>query len=85
MIKASWVLLAGEHDGLRTSARNRLCGTIEAIEDGPVSAEVRLRLDGGNSLVAVITEVSRDALGFAIGQRVCALIKASHVLLAVDA
>lgn len=85
LIKASWVLLAAEGDGLRTSARNRLCGVVEAVEDGPVSAEVRLRLDGGNSLVAVITESSRETLGFEVGQRVCALIKASHVLLAVDA
>lgn len=85
LVKASWVLLAGEDDGLRTSARNRLCGRIEAIEDGPVSAEVRLRLDGGNSLVAVITETSRETLGFEVGQRACALIKASHVVLAVDA
>lgn len=85
LVKASWILLAGEHDGLRTSARNRLCGTIEAVEDGPVSAEVRLRLDGGNSLVAVITETSRETLDFAVGQRACALIKASHVLLAVEA
>jgi molybdate transport system regulatory protein len=85
LIKASWLLLAAEGEGLRTSARNRLCGVIEAIEAGQVNAEIRLRLDGGNSLVAVITAASLASLGFQVGQRVCALVKASHVVLAVNA
>lgn len=84
LIKASWVMLAVPDDGVKVSARNRLCGRIVRIERGVVNAEVVLELDGGATLAAIITEVSVDALGFAPGDRCCALIKASHVIVGVD-
>ncbi len=83
LIKASWVILCTEDGGLRTSARNRLCGTIEAIADGAVNAEVVLALDGGARLTAVITMESVRELALALGGRACALIKAPHIILAV--
>ncbi|WP_242464205.1 TOBE domain-containing protein [Thiococcus pfennigii] len=84
LIKASFVILATEDGGLKTSARNRLCGTIERITRGAVNAEVVLALDGGTRLVAMITNDSTEELGLAEGGRACALIKAPHVILAVE-
>lgn len=84
LIKASFVILATEDGGLRTSARNRLCGAIERITTGAVNTEVVLTLDGGARLTAMITNDSAHELGLAEGQRACALIKAPHVILAVQ-
>jgi molybdate transport system regulatory protein len=84
LIKASWVILAAPDEGLKTSARNRLCGRITRIARGAVNTEVVLELAGGATLAAIITEVSTDRLGLAVGDEACALIKASHVILGVD-
>jgi molybdate transport system regulatory protein len=83
LIKASWVLLAPEPPP-RTSARNCLCGSVAAIRPGAVNTEVRLTLAGGRTLTAVITRESLRVLRLAVGARCCALIKASHVLIAVN-
>lgn len=84
LIKASWVILAAPDECVRTSARNRLCGTIKRIHEGAVNAEVVLELPGGNTVAAIITEASLEDLGFKAGDAACALIKASHVILGVD-
>jgi len=84
LIKASFVVLATEDGGLRTSARNRLCGEVERVTAGAVNAEVVLALQGGARLTAIITMESLRELGFVAGGRACALIKAPHVILAVE-
>ena len=52
LVKASAVLLLTD-EGLRTSARNQLWGTVERVVDGPVNAEVILSLGGGKTVTAV--------------------------------
>ena len=84
LIKSSFVILATEDGGLRTSARNRLCGSIERITEGSVNTEAVLALDGGARLTAMVTNESARDLGLAVGGRACALIKAPHVILAVN-
>lgn len=84
LIKASWVLLAAEGECEKVSARNRLCGVITHVTEGAVNAEVVLELPGGNTIAAIITEGSLDTLGFKVGEKACALIKASSIILAVD-
>jgi molybdate transport system regulatory protein len=83
LIKSSFVLLA-KGENLQTSARNQLQGTVSAREDGAVNSEVRLDLGGGKTLVAAITLESAQALQIAVGDRMTALIKAPHVILAVE-
>ncbi|HQT02576.1 MAG TPA: TOBE domain-containing protein [Thiotrichales bacterium] len=85
LIKASWVILALPDASMKTSARNRLCGVVSRLSHGPVNTEVVLQLDGGNTLTAVVTHDSAQELNLAEGKPCCALIKASHVLLGVDA
>ncbi|AHF04096.1 ModE family transcriptional regulator [Marichromatium purpuratum 984] len=84
LIKASFVLIATEDGGLHTSARNRLCGTVERLIEGAVNTEVVLALDGGARVTAMITGESARQLELAEGKRACALIKAPHIILAVS-
>ncbi len=83
LIKASWVILAPAGEGARTSARNRLCGKVADLLEGQVNTEVTLALAGSKRLTAVVTNDSIQNLGLAVGLPACALIKASHVILAV--
>lgn len=84
LVKAPWVILTTA-DGIRTSARNCLCGAVETVYDGAVNAEVTLALGGGKRITAIVTEDSVRELGLKPGVRACALIKASHVIVAVNA
>lgn len=83
LIKSSFVLLA-KGENLRTSARNQIPGRVTAREDGAVNSEVSLDIGGGKTLTATITLESARALGVAVGDPVMALIKAPHVILAVE-
>lgn len=82
LIKAPWVILTTD-EGLKTSARNRLCGTVVTSREGAINGEVTLQIAGGKRLTAVVTNDSTQSLGLKAGVRACALIKASHIVLAV--
>lgn len=84
LVKASWIIVAID-DGapLRLSARNRLRGSITRLVRGAVNTEVVIALKGGNSVAAVITNASAEALGLAEGQPATAIFKASSVILGV--
>lgn len=84
IIKASWIILAMADDNIRTSARNRLCGSVTRIIEGEVNAEVVLALAGGNTLAVIITRHSLEEMALTEGAQVCALIKASHIILGVN-
>ena len=82
LIKAPWIMLAAvTATPLACSAANRLEGVIRRIKRGAVSAEVVLELPGGQTLAAVVTEDSIEALGLRRGQPAIALFNASSVIL----
>jgi molybdate transport system regulatory protein len=82
-VKSSSILLMLDAEA-RTSARNRYCGEISHIHEGPVNAEVSITLPGGRHVVtAVITHESLEKLGLKVGGTACAVFKASSVFLAV--
>jgi molybdate transport system regulatory protein len=83
LVKPSFVLLA-KGEGLRTSARNQLQGVVVGREDGAVTSEVGLDVGGGKTLTATVTRESAESLRIAPGDRLWALIKAQHVILAVE-
>lgn len=83
LIKASLVILSPDAS-VRTSARNRLCGTVTQIVPGSVNCEVILQLPGNRRLAAIITSEAATELQLATGSTCCALIKSSHVILAVN-
>ncbi len=82
LIKSSSVVLASENNGALCSARNQLCGSVILLADGPVNSEVSLDIGGGKQITAVITHASSANLDLKLGSRVCALFKASSVILA---
>ena len=84
LIKAPWVIVTTE-EGIKTSARNNLRGTVVRCQEGAINAEVVIELSGGKLVVATVTNESVHELGLAEGRQVTALIKASHIILAVPA
>jgi len=69
---------------LKISARNTIKGTIKNVIQGPVSAEVVLRVAPGIEIVAVISTPSAKALKLKEGKKAYAVIKASSVMIATD-
>jgi molybdate transport system regulatory protein len=67
----------------KLSARNVLAGEVARLEPGAVNSEVEIRLPGGTPVVASITKASVQALDLKQGDKVSAIIKASHVLVGV--
>jgi molybdate transport system regulatory protein len=83
LVKSSFVLLTPDAH-IRISARNRLTGVIREIIPGAVNGEVKLQLPGNRSLTAIVTIDALNALKLAVGDACTALIKSSHVLIAVN-
>ena len=83
LIKSSFVLLSPDAK-LRISARNQLRGTVSKIIRGTVNDEVKLQLRGGLMLTAIVTHEGWQELGLAEGHPCSALIKSSHILIAVN-
>ena len=83
LIKSSFVILA-KGEKLRTSARNQIAGLIAGREDGAVSSEIAIAIGGAKTLTATVTLESAQALELAVGDPITALIKAPHVILAVE-
>jgi molybdate transport system regulatory protein len=84
LIKSSFVILARDEGTLRTSARNVLKGIVSRREDGAVNSEITLDLNAGKTLTATLTRESADDLDLSPGTAAVALVKASHVILAVE-
>lgn len=83
VVKAPWVIVAAGEGGPRFSARNQLQGTVSAVKPGAVNADVVITLPGGSAIHAVVTQDAVAELGLAPGAKAKAIIKASHVVLAV--
>ena len=83
VIKAPWVILAGTESSLTFSARNQWRGTVSRLQAGPINAEVAVTLPGGAVIHAVVTQEAVADLGLAVGCSALAIVKASHVVLAV--
>ena len=70
---------------MRLSARNQLAGTVVSVKKGVVTAEVVVRLSGGEEIVSVITLESVKGLALKKGSRVRAIVKSTDVMIAADA
>lgn len=69
---------------MKLSARNTLKGTVSDIKKGAVAAQVTIDIGGGNVITSTVTVDAVEDLGLAVGKDVCAVIKASEVILGVD-
>ena len=66
---------------MKISARNILPGTVNKVTLGAVNAEIKLTLEGGDEVVAIITNDSARHLGLKEGVRAYATLKASWLIL----
>ncbi|SIS70196.1 TOBE domain-containing protein [Phaeovulum vinaykumarii] len=82
LIKSSFVILATGDPG-PMSVRNRLTGIVAGRTDGPVTSEILLDLGGDKTLAATITRESAETLALCPGDTATALVKSSHVILAL--
>jgi len=85
LVKASSVLVLVDGDGGQVSTRNRIAGAVASVRKGAVNAEVVIAAPGGARIAAIVTNDSVERLGLAPGKPVCALFKASSVIVGVDA
>ena len=69
---------------MKISARNQIPARVTSINRGEAIANVELDA-GGVRLVASVTVEAVEELGLADGDAVAALVKASDVILAVEA
>jgi len=69
---------------MKTSARNQFYGKVAEIRSGAVNDEITVELQGGDRLVAVITQESTRHLDLRPGSDVVALIKAPWVMVATE-
>lgn len=83
LIKASWIVLYSGGPGFKLSARNQFLGTVVKVIHGGVHSEVKLRLQGGSLLTAVVTRDSAAGLGLKPGVEIGAAFKAPSVILGV--
>lgn len=83
LVKAPHVFLVSDFGGYRLSARNQMLGTVTNLKVGAVSTEVELQLQGGETIVSIITHESAQNLVLRKGQTVTAVFKAGSVILAV--
>jgi molybdate transport system regulatory protein len=68
---------------MKISARNILAGKIRMVTKGAVNAELTFDMEGGETVVAVITNSSADSLGLEPGKAAYAVIKASEVMIGI--
>lgn len=71
------LVVTADHDVRGLSARNHLTGRVTALE--PLGAVVRVRVDCGFPLAALVTRQAADELGLEPGAAVAALVKAPSV------
>lgn len=83
LVKASWVILALPEAAAMLSARNKLEGKVIRVTHGGVNAEVTLQCSGNNTISATLTNESVATLDLQEGSPVCAVFKASSVILGV--
>jgi molybdopterin-binding protein len=69
---------------MKISARNRIKGTVKAVERGAVTAHVKIDIGNGVVLTSSITNESADELGLKPGSQVYAVVKSSDVMVAID-
>lgn len=83
LIKASSIIVATHDEAARYSARNRLTGTVSRLTSGAVNDEVAIELQGGGTIVAIVTRESSAVLQLSVGASATALFKASSVILGI--
>jgi molybdate transport system regulatory protein len=83
LVKATDVALATGTVG-DVSIRNQIPGRITSLTGGAAMTTLKVAVDGGGALTAVVTNDAVDDLDLSEGDEVLALVKATEVSVAVD-
>lgn len=65
---------------MKISARNGLKGKVVKVDEGPVTANVKIKIEAPVELTAVITKESVEDLNIKVEDEVVAIIKATEVM-----
>ncbi len=66
---------------MQTSAGNQLLGTVVSIKQETVYAEITLKLEAGDQIVAVVPQQGVNNLNLVIGSQAYVLIRSIHIML----
>jgi molybdopterin-binding protein len=69
---------------MKMSARNCFRGTVEGIDEGVVTAKVKIRVESPITITAVITKEAVKELGMKRGDKAYAIIKSTSVMVGKD-
>ncbi|MGA9407096.1 MAG: molybdopterin-binding protein [Bacteroidota bacterium] len=69
---------------MKLSARNKLKGTVTFVEEGLITAKVKIDLGNGNVLTSIISKEAVEDLGLKIGDTAYAIIKSTEVIVGKD-
>ncbi len=66
---------------MKLSARNRLKGKVTQIEEGLITAKVKIDLGGGNVITSIISREAVEELGLKVNDVAFAVIKATEIII----
>jgi len=69
---------------MKISARNVFKGTIESVEEGIITAKVKIRVETPVVITSVITKEAVKELGLKRGDAASAVIKATEIMIAKE-
>lgn len=69
---------------MRLSARNKLKGKVEKMEKGPITANIKIKIESPEIITAVITKESVEDLDLKSGDEVIVVIKSTEVMVAKE-
>lgn len=67
---------------MKLSARNMLKGKIASIEEGMITAKVKIVLSGGETITSIVSKESVAELELKVGDGAWAVIKSTEVMIA---
>ena len=80
IFKSNTVLITTDI-ALNISARNKFLGTVDTINKGEINSELIIDIGNGDKIASIITTNSIESLNIEEKKQVCAIIKASDVML----
>ena len=69
---------------MRLSERNKLKGTVTLVEEGLITAKVKIDLGNGNVLTSIISKEAVEDLGLKVGDAAYGIIKSTEIIVGKD-
>jgi molybdopterin-binding protein len=69
---------------LKISARNCFTGKVESVEEGQITAKVKVKIESPGIITAIISKESVEDLEIKVGDEVIAVIKSTEVMVAKE-